>query len=90
MAADRMSRSRRSWSLLVGLVALAQVGVGGLTALAPAGHDVPDARLVRIEDGAARWLDRAHAVQASTRAALWNPTHGGYNLEVGVDRIYAS
>ena len=41
-------------------------------------------------DGRADRLDRARDVGRVMHAALWNPTHGGYSLEVGVDRIYAS
>ncbi len=41
-------------------------------------------------DGRADRLDRAREIGRVMHAALWNPTHGGYNLEVGVDRIYAS
>ena len=41
-------------------------------------------------DGRADRLDRAREIGRVMHSALWNPTHGGYNLEVGVDRIYAS
>ena len=41
-------------------------------------------------DGRPDRLDRAREIGRVMHAALWNPTHGGYNLEVGVDRIYAS
>jgi len=42
------------------------------------------------QDGRADRLDRARDLGHVMQAALWNPTHGGYNLEVGVERIYAS
>jgi hypothetical protein len=45
--------------------------------------------LARLDDRADR-LDRAREIGRVMHAALWNPTRGGYNLEVGVDRIYAS
>jgi uncharacterized protein YyaL (SSP411 family) len=41
-------------------------------------------------DGRLDRLDRARDVGRVMHAGLWDPTHGGYNLEVGVDRIYAS
>jgi hypothetical protein len=65
-----MSRSRSSWCLLVGLVALAQIGVGVPTAHLPASHDAPDASIEEADVGAARWLRGARAVQAATRTHL--------------------
>jgi uncharacterized protein YyaL (SSP411 family) len=41
-------------------------------------------------DGRPDRLERAREIGRLMHARLWNPTHGGYNLEVGVDRIYAS
>ena len=41
-------------------------------------------------DGRAERLNRAREIGRVMHTALWNPTHGGYSLEVGVDRIYAS
>jgi uncharacterized protein YyaL (SSP411 family) len=46
--------------------------------------------LVARLDGRADRLDRAREIGRVMHASLWNATHGGYNLEVGVDRLYAS
>lgn len=65
-----MSRSRRTWYLVVGLVALAQVGLSMPPARLPAGHEVPDESVGESDVGTARWLRSAHAVQATTRTRL--------------------
>jgi hypothetical protein len=67
-----MDRSRTGWLLIVGLVALAQVGVGVPSATLTTGRDAPLAHPHEgaAETGAARWLSSARAVQASTRAHL--------------------
>ena len=41
-------------------------------------------------DGRADRLDRAREIGRVMHGALWNSTHGGYNLEVGADRIFLS
>ena len=64
-----MTRARSTWYLLVGLVALAQVGIG-VPAAPPATSDAPEASVEEADDGAARWLRSAHAVQAETRSHL--------------------
>jgi hypothetical protein len=67
-----MDRARTGWLLIVGLVALAQVGIGGLAPTPPMAREAPydGARDGEANAGAARWLSSAQAVQASTRANL--------------------
>jgi hypothetical protein len=41
-------------------------------------------------DGDANRLTRAAAIGRATHAAFWSPVLGGYNLEAGIDQVYAS
>ena len=65
-----MRRVRGTWCLLVGLLALAQVGIAVPTARPPAAFDAPGASVEEADVGPARWLRGARAVQAATRAHL--------------------
>ena len=65
-----MSRSRSAWSLLVGLLALAQVGIAMPAARPAPTYDLPDASTGEADIGPARWLRSARAVQAATRTHL--------------------
>ena len=65
-----MRRARSAWCLLVGLLALAQVGITVPPARTSATHDTPEASVEEADVGPARWLHRARAAQAWTRAHL--------------------
>lgn len=50
-----------------------------------------EAQIVAAElDGNSGRLDRARALGEAMHAAFWAPERGGYNLEAGVEQVYAS
>lgn len=65
-----MTRPRSAWALLVGLLALAQVGIAMPAARPAATYDLPDTSTGEADIGPARWLRSARAVQAATRTHL--------------------
>src|SRR4051794_13115000 len=70
-----MGRSPRIWCLVVGLVALAEVGLGIPSAAPARVQQAPDPQwglteFAPSDGGRERWLRGALAVQASTRANL--------------------
>jgi hypothetical protein len=65
-----MSPARNTWILLIGLVALAQVGISAPVEQAPVRHASPEAEVVEMGSPASRWLSSAHGTQATTRSRL--------------------